>query len=72
MLIVPDDAVKQYKAHTTWKKFMIETPTRMASFSGTTREESIYDMNGRHTNKPQTGINIIRYSDGTTRKVLWK
>ena len=29
-----------------------------------------YDLNGRKQDAPQKGINIIRYSDGTTRKVL--
>ena len=31
-----------------------------------------YDLNGRKLDKPQKGLNIIRYSDGTTRKVLIK
>ena len=31
-----------------------------------------YDLNGRKLDKPQKGINIIRYSDGTNRKVLFK
>ena len=29
-----------------------------------------YDIQGRKIAKPQKGINIIRYSDGTTRKVM--
>lgn len=32
----------------------------------------IYDLNGRKLAEPQKGINIIRYSDGTSRKVLIK
>jgi hypothetical protein len=35
-------------------------------------EEQVYDLNGRKLAKPQKGINIIRYSDGTTKKVLIK
>ena len=31
-----------------------------------------YDIQGKMIAKPQKGINIIRYSDGTTRKVLVK
>lgn len=34
--------------------------------------ESQCDISGRQLDKPQKGINIIRYSDGTTRKVLVK
>jgi hypothetical protein len=35
-------------------------------------EVARYDLNGRRLSAPQKGINIIRYSDGTTRKVLLK
>ena len=35
-------------------------------------EESWYSLDGKKLAKPQKGINIIRYSDGTTRKVLIK
>lgn len=34
--------------------------------------EGIYDLSGRKLDKPQKGINIIRMSDGTTKKVLIK
>ena len=35
-------------------------------------ENDVYDLSGRKLDKPQKGINIIRYSDGTTRKVMVK
>ena len=35
-------------------------------------DHSWYDLSGRKIDKPQKGINIIRYSDGTSRKVLVK
>lgn len=31
-----------------------------------------YDIGGRKLNEPQHGINIVKYSDGTARKVLVK
>ena len=31
-----------------------------------------YDIGGRNLNEPQHGINIVKYSDGTARKVLVK
>ena len=34
--------------------------------------ENIFDLQGRMISKPQKGINIIRYSDGTSKKVLVK
>ncbi len=35
-------------------------------------EETWYSLDGKKLSKPQKGINILRYSDGTTRKVLVK
>ena len=35
-------------------------------------QQSIYDLSGRKLAEPQKGINIIRYSDGTSKKVLIK
>ena len=44
---------------------------------GTEDEEGVteiarYDLNGRKIANPQKGINIIRYSDGTSKKLLIK
>ena len=36
------------------------------------KETAIYNMNGIRINKMQRGLNIIRYSDGTTKKVILK
>ena len=36
------------------------------------KDESWYDLSGRKLAKPQKGINIVRYSDGTSKKVLIK
>ncbi len=35
-------------------------------------EEAWYSLDGKKLSKPQKGINIIRYSDGTNKKVLVK
>ena len=35
-------------------------------------KDSCFTPDGKMLSKPQKGINIIRYSDGTTRKVLVK
>ena len=35
-------------------------------------EEAWYSLDGKKLSKPQKGINILRYSDGTTKKVLIK
>ena len=36
------------------------------------RKDDYYQLNGVKLNKLQKGVNIIRYTDGTTRKVLVK
>ena len=41
-------------------------------FSSSSNEEDIFDLSGRKLDKPQTGINLIRMSDGTTKKVMVK
>ena len=35
-------------------------------------DDEWYDLSGRRLDKPTKGINIIRMSDGTTKKVLMK
>ena len=73
MLVVPDDSYNAYKAHPIWSQFMIETPTAINLTPAFTQgEEDVYDLSGRKTDKPQKGINIIRYSDGSSKKALIK
>lgn len=33
-------------------------------------EPAIYDLNGRKLAKMQRGINLLRYADGTQKKVM--
>lgn len=74
---VPASALEQYKTTYLWRSFknivaltdedaIVEVEVKNITDSG------YYDLNGRKLNKPKKGINIIRYSDGTTRKVLIK
>ncbi|MBO5182617.1 MAG: leucine-rich repeat domain-containing protein [Paraprevotella sp.] len=44
--------------------------TEAATSTTTPTVEGYYDLNGRKFNAPQRGINIIRYSNGTTRKIV--
>ena len=93
-LVVPDNAVDEYKAHPVWGKFqvmgytefenMFQEPTTYASpFGGDDADairstnsdawtSEVYDLSGRRLNTSQRGLNIIRMSDGTTRKVMVK
>ena len=94
LLIVPDDAVEEYKAHPVWGKFQVmgiteyinqtqEPGTYASPFGGddpdgirSTNSDAwtseMYDLSGRKQNALQHGMNIIRMSDGTTRKVMVK
>ena len=58
MLVVPDDAVEQYKAHPVWGQFHIETPTSVVSHIGEEKEGTIYNLAGQRLGKPTKGVNI--------------
>lgn len=44
----------------------IDTPAAMPTVTG------YYDLGGRKSDTPHHGVNIVRYSDGTARKVIMK
>ena len=79
-LFVPTNSVEQYTSHPVWGLFKIEAETESEDIETGIRATGIdnqtiaevYDINGRKQNTLQHGLNIIRMSDGTTRKVLMK
>ena len=83
-LYVPESAIDNYRATSPWNGFGtilpltqdmidgIDCPKASETDENDDTETSRYDLNGRRLSSPQRGINIIRYSDGTTRKVLVK
>lgn len=72
LLVVPDNAVEKYRAHPVWGQFMIETQTDIQTPTLSPRRGEIYNISGLRLDKMPKGINIIRRSDGTTRKVMVK
>ena len=36
------------------------------------REVARYSVDGKRISKPQTGVNVVRFSDGTVKKVVVK
>lgn len=73
LLMVPDNALEKYKNHSIWKQFWIESPTDVSNLNvNHSTNKNSYNLFGQVVNKPQKGINIIRYSDGTSKKVLIK
>ena len=47
-------------------------PTGITSTVQTDKATAVFHIDGRRLTKPSRGVNIIRYSDGTTHKVLVK
>ncbi len=73
-LTVPESSVEAYKSAPEWGKFTkiigstaIET---IDSDNGQPSIKAIYDINGVQLDSPVDGINIIRMSDGSTRKII--
>ena len=74
--VVDEDAKTAYQAKDPWSKYEIvvmstgieevETDQTAPTLVG------YYDLNGRPINGKQRGAVIMRYSDGTARKVLVK
>ena len=75
---MPAASLEQYKATSPWSGFgsivPLDDPDGIEDIKASedVTEIARYDISGRMIGKPQKGINIIRYSDGTTRKVLVK
>ena len=75
-LIVPNGTKYLYQSAEGWKKFstiMEEGETAIGRITSSSPIESKrYSLDGRRLKSPQKGINIIRQSDGTTKKVIVK
>ncbi len=77
-LSVPAGSTSAYQAAAQWKEFffidndMTGIETVAAESVSNADITAIYDLNGRRRNALQPGINIVKMSDGTTKKVLAK
>ncbi len=79
-LHVPAESIEEYKAIAPWKNFgsivpLEEEETRISEGLRVESEESTgmwYMLNGQQIAAPQKGVNILRMSDGTVKKVLVK
>lgn len=78
-LIVPVGAIEAYKSHYIWKNFYnIEEMTDDAGVDEVIAEDSLresevvsrYDLTGRMVRDDYRGIVLLKYSDGTTRKMM--
>ena len=83
-LRVPEAAVEAYELHAVWGLFasisgMVDgnnvapnkdAETAIDNLKGDAKIVSVYNLGGQQNARMQRGINIVRMSDGTTRKVL--
>ncbi len=71
-IIVPSESLDAYTAALQGKKPEAATVTglKTASLSNGVKEVARFDLEGRRLSAPTQGINVVRYSDGTTAKVL--
>lgn len=73
-LYVPKGCAKKYRQAEIWKEFDIEemdgTGIEGVTNDSTVTEVSRYDANGNKLAAPAKGLNIVRYSDGTVKKVM--
>ena len=73
--VVDEDAKTAYQAQAPWGAYVIVVlPTTSIEELETDKTAptivGYYDLNGKLINGKQRGAVIVRYSDGTTRKVL--
>ena len=76
-LYVPKDSPDLYRVHKEWYQFNIQPMDDEALpvepiVNGEKTTSILYDLSGRLQTKSAKGINIIRFSDGSTKKVLNK
>ena len=74
ILYVPKGTYDNYR-HTDWGIFddIIEydaTGIKQVTTSGDAKEISRYSVNGQRLDVPTKGLNIVKYSDGTVKKVV--
>lgn len=74
---VPQNALEAYKQHPEWKNFwnLVGDPELcgiddIVDSNAIVKEISRYDLSGRPVTEDYEGLVIVRYSDGSTRKVV--
>lgn len=70
---MPETSIDLYKAVTPWKDFTIIEATGIQNVKNEKIEGiKYYDQNGYQMSQPRKGFNIVRMSNGNTKKVLVK
>ena len=74
-LYVPKQSIDAYKTTDPWSNFvnvvaLEDTGIEGKPMDNAPRADAVYDIDGRRTDSMKRGLNIVRMSDGTTRKVM--
>ena len=71
-IVVPAEALEAYTAALQGKKpeAAIVTGVKTVTLSNDVKEVARFDLQGRRLSAPTKGVNVVRYSNGTTVKVL--
>ena len=74
-LYVPKQSIDAYKTTDPWSNFVNVVALEDTGIEGkptdnAPRVDAVYDIDGRRTDSMKRGLNIVRMSDGTTRKVM--
>ena len=76
-LYVPAGTKAKYESTPAWNKFKnivegIENAVKSVETDAQAEETERYNVGGQRISSPQKGLNIVKMSDGTTRKVMCK
>lgn len=77
-LYVPQGCIEKYENADYWRYFQVikeigtQTGIDSATTSDDVKEVARYGINGQLLNGPTKGVNIVKYSDDTTKRVMVK
>ncbi|MBQ9670338.1 MAG: leucine-rich repeat protein [Prevotella sp.] len=76
-LYVPAGTKAKYESTPAWNKFKnivegIENAVKSVETDAKAEETERYNVSGQRISTPQKGLNIVKMSDGTTRKIMCK
>ncbi|MDE6498085.1 MAG: leucine-rich repeat domain-containing protein [Muribaculaceae bacterium] len=74
-VVVPDEAIEEYRSHPVWGKFWNLQQSSGISEISSASEKTItgrFDLSGTPVDENFKGLMVVRFSDGTAKKVFQK
>ncbi len=78
VLYVPKESIETYSTTAVWEDFYMIKDIETSGIETLTPNDAeleivgYYSIDGKQLNAPQKGINIVKFSDGTSKKVMVK